>query len=210
MRHPLYGHPAYVTPMRILLIGATGTIGQAVAAALTPRHDVLLASHSKSELAVDIARPDSIRTLYAKVGTVDAIISAAGPARFKPLPDLTDDDFAFSLQNKLMGQVNMVRYGFAAVRDGGSITITSGSLSREPMVGSAAVSLVNAGLEGFGRAAALEAPRGIRVNVVAPPWVTETLKALGMPLEGGLPATTVAQAYVRVVEGRDTGRTVSP
>jgi NAD(P)-dependent dehydrogenase (short-subunit alcohol dehydrogenase family) len=171
---------------------------------------VLLASHSKSELAVDIARPDSIRTLYAKVGTVDAIISAAGPARFKPLPDLTDDDFAFSLQNKLMGQVNMVRYGFAAVRDGGSITITSGSLSREPMVGSAAVSLVNAGLEGFGRAAALEAPRGIRVNVVAPPWVTETLKALGMPLEGGLPATTVAQAYVRVVEGRDTGRTVSP
>jgi NAD(P)-dependent dehydrogenase (short-subunit alcohol dehydrogenase family) len=210
MRHPLYGHPAYVTPVRILLIGATGTIGQAVAAALTPRHDVLLASHSKSELTVDIARPDSIRALYAKVGTVNAIISAAGPARFKPLPDLTDDDFAFSLQNKLMGQVNMVRYGFAAVRDGGSITITSGSLSREPMVGSAAVSLVNAGLEGFGRAAALEAPRGIRVNVVAPPWVTETLKALGMPLEGGLPATTVAQAYVRVVEGRDTGRTVSP
>jgi NAD(P)-dependent dehydrogenase (short-subunit alcohol dehydrogenase family) len=196
--------------MRILLIGATGTIGQAIAAALAPRHDVLLASHSKSDLIVDITRPDSLRALYARVGTVDAIISAAGPARFKPLADLTDDDFAFSIQNKLMGQVNVVRYGFAAVRDGGSITITSGILSQEPMVGSGAVSLVNAALEGFGRAAALEAPRGIRVNVVAPPWVTETLKALGMPLEGGLPAATVAEAYVRVVEGRDTGRTVSP
>jgi NAD(P)-dependent dehydrogenase (short-subunit alcohol dehydrogenase family) len=196
--------------MRILLIGATGTIGQAIAAALTPRHDVLLASHSKSDLTVDITQPDSLRALYAKAGTVDAIISAAGSARFKPLADLTDDDFAFSLQNKLMGQVNIVRYGFAAVKDGGSITITSGILSQEPMVGSGAVSLVNAGLEGFGRAAALEAPRSIRVNVVSPPWVTETLKAYGMPLEGGLPAATVAQAYIRLVEGRDTGRTVSP
>ncbi len=109
------------------------------------------------------------------------------PARFKPFAELTDDDFAFSLQNKLMGQVNIVRYGFAAVKDGGSITITSGSLGQEPMTGSGVVSLVNAGLEGFGRAAALEAPRRIRVNVVAPPWVTETLKAYGMPLEGGLP-----------------------
>ncbi len=65
--------------MRILLIGATGTIGQAIAAALTPRHDVLLASHSKSALTVDLTQPASIQALYAKVGTVDAIISAAGP-----------------------------------------------------------------------------------------------------------------------------------
>lgn len=49
------------------------------------------------------------------------------------------------------------------------------------MPGSAAVSLVNSALEGFGRAAALEAPRGIRVNVVSPPWVTETLQAMKRP-----------------------------
>ena len=96
------------------------------------------------------------------------------------------------------------------MKDGGSITITSGSLGQEPMIGSGVVSLVNAGLDGFGRAAALEAPRRIRVNVVAPPWVTETLKAYGMPLEGGLPAPTVAQAYVRVVEGNETGQRVTP
>ena len=196
--------------MRILLIGATGTIGQAIAAALMPRHDVLLASHSKSALTVDLTQPASIQALYAKVGAVEAVISAAGPARFKPFADLTDDDFAFSLQNKLMGQVNLVRYGFPTVKDGGSITITSGSLGQEPMIGSGVVSLVNAGLDGFGRAAALEAPRRIRVNVVAPPWVTETLKAYGMPLEGGLPAPTVAQAYVRVVEGNETGQRVTP
>jgi NAD(P)-dependent dehydrogenase (short-subunit alcohol dehydrogenase family) len=196
--------------MRILLIGATGTIGQAVAAALRSKHDLLLASHSKADLHVDVSDPASIKRLYASVSRVDAVISAAGQARFKPFAQLTDDDFRFSVDNKLMGQVNLVRYGFESVNDKGSFTITGGSLGQSPMIGSGVISLVNAGLEGFARAAALEAPRSIRVNLVAPPWVTETLKAFGMPLEGGLPAAQVAQAYVRTVEGTGTGEIISP
>src|SRR5216110_2517887 len=192
--------------MRILLIGATGTIGKAIAAELGARHEVLLASHQQAPLRVDIADPASIRSLYAKVGK----ISAAGQARFKPLDELSDADFHFSIDNKLMGQVNLVRYGLGSIVDGGSITITSGVLAQQPSRGSAAISLVNAGLEGFARAAALEAPRGIRINVVSPPWVTETLQALGMPLQGGLPAATVAQAYIRSVEGTETGRVIAP
>ena len=196
--------------MRILLVGATGTIGRAIAEALGRRHEVLLASRRQAPLHVDIADPASIHGLYAKVGKVDAVISAAGQARFKPLDDLSDADFRFCLDNKLMGQVNLVRYGLGAIADNGSITITSGVLAQRPARGSGAISLVNAGLEGFARAAALEAPRGIRINVVSPPWVTETLQALGMPLQGGLPAATVAQAYVGSVEGTETGRVISP
>ena len=196
--------------MRILLIGATGTIGKAIAAALSRRHDVLLASRQQAPLHVDLADPASIRALYAKVGKVGAVISAAGQASFKPLDALSDAEFRFSLDNKLMGQVNVVRYGLDRVDDNGSITITSGILAQRPSRGSGAVSLVNAGLEGFARAAALEAPRGIRINVVSPPWVTETLQALGMPLQGGLPAATVAQAYVGSVEGTATGHVISP
>ncbi len=195
--------------MRILLVGATGTIGKAVAAALGARHEVIGASRNAGE-RVDIEDPASIRALYQRVGRVDAVISAAGAAAWKPLAQLTDQDFAFSLGNKLMGQVNLLRYGLAAVADGGSVTLTSGVLAQQPMPGSAAVSLVNAALEGFGRAAALEAPRGIRVNVVSPPWVTETLQAMGMPLTGGLPAATVARAYVRSVEGSETGQVIRP
>ena len=138
------------------------------------------------------------------------MISAAGQARFKPLDELSDADFHFSIDNKLMGQVDLVRYGLGSIVDGGSITITSGVLAQQPSRGSAAISLVNAGLEGFARAAALEAPRGIRINVVSPPWVTETLQALGMPLQGGLPAATVAQAYIASVEGTATGQVISP
>jgi NAD(P)-dependent dehydrogenase (short-subunit alcohol dehydrogenase family) len=100
---------------------------------------------------------------------VDGIVSTAGAARFAPLEKLSDEDFRFSLANKLMGQVNLARIGIDYLNDKGSITLTSGILSHQPMVGSAVISLVNAGLEGFTRAAALEAPRGIRVNVVSPP-----------------------------------------
>ena len=196
--------------MRILLIGATGTIGKAIAAALGHSHELLRASRQRAPLKVDIADPGSIRGLYAKVGKVGAVISAAGDARFKPFDELSDVDFRFSLDNKLMGQVNLIRYGLGSVVDGGSITITSGILAQQPSRGSGTVSLVNAGLEGFVRAAALEAPRSIRINVVSPPWVTETLQALGMPLDGGLPAATVALAYVRSVEGTETGQVISP
>ena len=196
--------------MRIVVIGATGTIGRAVVEALRPGNEIIEASRSKSPVTVDIADPSSIRAMYERVGQVDAVISAAGDARFKPFDQLGDDDFAFSLANKLMGQVNLVRYGFASVRDGGSFTITSGVLAQKPMQGSGAVSLVNAGLEGFVRAAALEAPRGIRVNVVSPPWVTETLIAYGMDPAIGLPAATVAKAYVRSVTGKETGTVISP
>ncbi len=196
--------------MRILIVGATGTIGQAIAEALGPKHDLLLASHSKAPLTVDIANLESIKALYRKAGRLDAVISAAGQARFKPFAQLTDEDYAFSLANKLMGQVNLVRYGMDSINDGGSFTLTSGVLASSPMVGSGAISLVNAGLEGFTRAAAFEAKRGIRVNIVSPPWVTETLKAYGMPLDGGLPASTVAKAYIGLLDGKATGQTVSP
>lgn len=190
--------------MRILLIGATGTIGSAITRALAS-HEVVAASRH-GEHRVDITDARSIRALFSEVGQVDAIVSAAGGAAWKPLAQLGDDDFARSLGDKLMGQVNVVRYGFDIVRDGGSITITSGVLAQSPMVGSGAVSLVNAGLEGFGRAAALEAPRGIRVNVVSPGWVSETLAAMGQDPKNGVPAAEVARVYAESVTGTATGK----
>lgn len=196
--------------MRILLVGATGTIGRAVAALLRPRHDVVEASRHKAHYHVDIADEDSIRSLYEDVGHVDAVVSAAGQAAWKPLADLTDADFAFSLRNKLIGQVNLVRIGQNWVRDSGSFTLTSGILSQQPSPGSVAVSVVNAGVEAFGRAAALELPRGRRINVVSPPWVSETLQAMGRDPAGGLPAADVARSYAESVDGTQTGAIITP
>jgi NAD(P)-dependent dehydrogenase (short-subunit alcohol dehydrogenase family) len=197
--------------MRILVIGANGTIGREIVKALAGEHEVIGASRSNADVTADIRDVASIRAMYQKVGRLDAVVSAAGSGAWKPLAGLTDEDFAISLGYKLMGQVNVVRYGFEHVHDGGSITTTSGVLAKSPMPGSAAISLVNSGLEGFTRAAALEAPRGIRVNVVSPPWVTETLIAMGSAdLSHGLPSATVAQAYVRSVTGNETGQVIEP
>jgi NAD(P)-dependent dehydrogenase (short-subunit alcohol dehydrogenase family) len=191
--------------MRILVVGATGVIGRAVVAALKGEHEVITASRKGSQEQVDISTPDSIRQLFARVGKVDAIVSATGSAAFKPLADLTDEDFAFSLSNKLMGQVNLVRFGLPSLREGGSITLTSGTLSQNPAPGSAAVSLVNAGIEGFVRAAALNAGKKARINVVSPGWVSETLSAMGRDPKPGVPANVVARVYVQSVTGRQTG-----
>lgn len=191
--------------MRVLVIGGSGTIGEAVVQALHG-HEVLSAGRSSGDLRVDITDADSIRQMFAQAGRVDAVVSCAGGGAWKPLDQLSDDDFEMSLQYKLMGQVNLVRYGLEQVADGGSITLTSGVLSQEPTPGSAAISLVNAGLEGFARAAALEMPRGIRVNVVSPPWVSETLQAMGRDPAGGMPAASVARTYVDAVTGAHNGR----
>ncbi len=196
--------------MRILVVGATGTIGQAIVAALTDRHELVLASRHNSHEQVDLASSDSIRALYQRVGRVDAVICAAGQAAWKPLAELTEQDFAFSLGNKLMGQVNLVRLGAEFVADGGSFTLTSGVLASKPSPSSAAVSVVNAGVEAFASAAARELPRGLRVNAVSPPWVSETLQAMGGDPSQGLPAARVARAYVTSVEGKATGRVLEP
>ncbi len=200
---------SYNSRMKILVIGATGTIGAAVVRALQGKHEVIGASR-KGQPSVDIQDTASIAKLFDSVRDVDAVVSCAGGGAWKPLAQLTDDDFALSLRYKLMGQVNVVRAALSRVRDNGAIVVTSGVLAQKPMPGSGAISLVNAGLEGFVRAAALEATRGVRVNVVSPPWVDETLAKMKMTVPGSLPAVTVAKAYVAAIEGKAQGETIDP
>jgi NAD(P)-dependent dehydrogenase (short-subunit alcohol dehydrogenase family) len=194
--------------MRVVVIGSSGTIGKAVVGAFSQRHEVLQVTHSSGDYRVDIASKESVKRLFEMLGLFDALVCAAGQAKFGSLETLSDEDFQLSLSSKLMGQVNLVRLGACYIRNNGSITLTSGMLSREPMRGSAAISLVNAGLEGFVRAAALEMPNGVRVNAVSPPWVSETLAAMGQDSSGGMPAAKVAAAYVESVEGRRNGEII--
>jgi NAD(P)-dependent dehydrogenase (short-subunit alcohol dehydrogenase family) len=195
--------------MKIVVVGATGTIGSEVVKALSARHEVVSVSRS-SRPAVDYTKPETITGLFASVGAVDAVISCAGGAVFKPLDQLTDADFERSLGDKLMGQVRLAVAALRNIKANGSITLTGGVMSHEPMPGGAAISLVNAALEGFVRGAAIEAKNGVRVNLVSPPWITETLKKLGMTMDRHLSAAQVARAYVASVEGRQNGEIIDP
>ncbi|QSN62269.1 short chain dehydrogenase [Caballeronia sp. M1242] len=191
--------------MRVLIVGATGLLGTEIARVLAPEHDVITASRKGSDVAVDLSDKASIAAMYSKVGNVSAVLCVGGTAKFAPLDALSDDDFAFSLANKLMGQVNLVRCAIGHVNEGGCITLTSGTLAQQPMIGSAAVSIVNAGVEGFARAAALELQGKMRVNVVSPGWVAETLQSMGKDPSSGIPAADVARAYKRTIDEAMTG-----
>lgn len=192
--------------MKIIVIGATGTIGGAVAEALGARHDVVRVSR-RGPVRADMDDAASIDALFSEVGRVDAVVCCAASGGLTPLDTRSDADYWRGLEGKLIGQVNLVRKALTHVLDGGSVTITSGRFA-EPVPGSSLGYLVNAGLEAFVRAAAIEMPRGVRLNSVSPGWVRETLLALGMDPAAGTPVADVARIYVDAVEGRVHGRTL--
>ncbi|MFJ8312050.1 MULTISPECIES: short chain dehydrogenase [unclassified Streptomyces] len=194
--------------MRIIVIGATGTIGGAVADALAVGHDVVRASR-RGPVQVDMDDPASIDSLFAATPDVDAVVCCAASGRLTRLDDPSDERFLCGLQGKLLGQVHLVRRAIGHLRDGGSITLTNGT-SRVSAPGMAFGALVNAGLAGFVAAAAPEMPRQIRVNSVSPGWVSETLVRMGLPGSGGVPVCDVARAYVDLVEGKAQGQVVEP
>lgn len=194
--------------MKIILVGASGTIGQAIDRELRERHEIVRVGRNSGELQVDITDPASIRRLFEQTGPFDALISAAGNAHFGALEELTAKEFAVGLDDKLMGQINLVLIGREFANDGASFTLTSGVLSEDPIRYGAAVSTVNAALDGFVRAAAIELPRGLRINGVSPTILEESLPAYGPYFRGfkAVPAATVALAYAKSAEGRQTGQ----
>jgi NAD(P)-dependent dehydrogenase (short-subunit alcohol dehydrogenase family) len=195
--------------MKVLVVGASGTLGRAVVAALQKEgHEVVEASRSGRH-TVDITDTSSIDALYESVGSIDAVACAAGKTPFVALEDLTTEQFHSGINDKLMGQVELVRRGIPHVRDGGSFTVISGVVGPEPIRTGVVPSLVNGGLDYFVRAAAVEMPRGIRINAVSPTVLAESWDAYGATFPGFPPvaAAEVGGAYVRSVDGAQTGQT---
>lgn len=190
---------------KVLVIGASGLIGSHVVQAFKGTAEVIEASFGSDTMPVDITDRESLVTLLRAVGLVDAIICTAGVVRFAPWASDEDASWTHGLANKLMGQINVVRLGSDFIRPGGSITLTTGVLAQYPMPGSSIVTTVNAALEAFVRAAAVELPATIRVNAVSPGWVTETMVAMGMDPAPGLPAAEVAQHFVVQANSGKTG-----
>ncbi|KTD83067.1 short chain dehydrogenase [Legionella waltersii] len=194
--------------MRILVIGGTGTIGQSVAKELSLRHEVIIAAREHGEVRVDIADKNSIEMMFQTVGKVDAVVSTTGKVHFGAFHEITEAQYALGLNNKLMGQVNLVSIGLNYLNDRGSFTLTSGILNRDPIRLGSSASMVNGAIDGFVKAAAIEMPRGLRINVVSPTVVSESMDKYADFFRGFEPvsAARVALAYVKSVEGAQTGQ----
>lgn len=195
--------------MKILLIGAHGTIGSAIDRELSGRHEIVRIGLKSGDVQVDISDSASIRKLFEQTGRFDALICAAGSVTFAPLGEMSEKDFALGLQNKLMGQVNLLLIGREFANDGASFTFTSGVINREPICTGSSAALVNAALDGFVKAAAIELPRGLRVNSVSPTVLEEAMGHYAPYFRGfkPVPAADVALAYAKSVEGLHTGQT---
>jgi NAD(P)-dependent dehydrogenase (short-subunit alcohol dehydrogenase family) len=193
---------------KILVIGANGTIGKAVVDQLKARHQVISVGSRSGDFQANMENLNEVHALFEKVGKVDAVVVAAGNVHFGPLADISSEQFAIGLNSKLMGQVNVAQVAPRFLNDGGSITLTSGILSEQPIRYGAAATMTNRAVEGYAVGAALELPRGIRINVVSPTVLVESLPAYGPYFLGfeAVPAARVALAYERSVEGAQTGQ----
>lgn len=193
---------------KLLLVGASGVLGRAVAAELGRDHTIIAAGRNSGDLRVDLTSDESVKALLAQLGTVDAIVCTAGQVHFGTVADMTPAQFDLGLQDKLLGQVRLALLGQHHLADNGSITLTSGILAEEPIRQGANAMAVNAAIEGFVRAAALELQRGQRINAVSPNVLIESWQGYASYFPGfePVPAARAALAYRRSVDGVDNGR----
>ncbi|PRD14549.1 short chain dehydrogenase [Pantoea coffeiphila] len=193
--------------MKILVIGASGTVGQGIVNELSRDNQVIRVGKTRGDYKVDLTSEESVRTLFAQTGNVDAVISATGGVHFGPLSEMTSEQFNSGLQDKLLGQVRLVLIGKEFVNPGGSFTLTTGILAQQPIRTGVNATAVNTALEGFVFAAANELS-GLRINAVSPTVLTEALDSYGPFFPGfeSAPASRVALAYRRSVDGVETGK----
>ncbi|MFI6576194.1 short chain dehydrogenase [Nocardiopsis sp. NPDC050513] len=195
--------------MRILHVGASGTIGGAVRTALSDRgHDVVAAHRGSVGWPVDISDPERIHDLLDEVGELDAVVCTAGSTPFGPWQQLDRAAWTSGIESKLLGQIELVRQAVDQTRTGGSFTLISGIIGRERIRSGSVAAAVNGALESWVAAAAAEMGGEHRLNAVSPTVLTESLDRYGDFFPGfpSVAAADVAQAFVRSVEGIDTGR----
>lgn len=194
--------------MKVLIIGGNGTIGKSIVKELAARHEVLIAGRNNGDVQVDIEDIESIRKMYKTVNNLDAVVIASGKVHFAPLQEMNAKSYDVGLKNKLMGQVNVVLEGIQHLNDKGSFTLTSGILNREPIVFGSNAAMVNGALDAFVKHAAIELPRGLRINIVSPTVITEALEGYAPFFRGFQPVTAAeaALAYSKSIEGANTGQ----
>ena len=196
--------------MKIIVIGAGGDIGRALCAELSPRHEIIKVGRNSGDIHADIADRASLEAMYQKTGRVDAVVSAAGNVHFGPLDEFTQEQFMLGLTDKVMGQINVVLAGLDHVHDSGSFTLTSGILSRDPIRTGANAATANGAIDGFITGAAIEMPRGLRINVVSPGLLDVSAGRYGSFFPGHDPVSSrrVGLAYAKSVEGVVTGQVI--
>ncbi|MFK7925672.1 MAG: short chain dehydrogenase [Bacteroidia bacterium] len=196
--------------MKILIIGGHGTIGKRIVEHFSDQHEILIAGRSSGDIQVDISNSTSIEEMFRKSGKVDAVICAAGEAKWAPFQELSEEDYYIGLKSKLMGQVNLVRIGQHHLNQPGSITLSTGILADDPVLKTSSAAMVNGAIHSFVQAVALELPSQLRVNVVSLGMVQDAYEKHKdyFPGHNPVPMTKAVNAYIRSVLGSRSGEII--
>jgi len=194
--------------MKIVIVGAAGAVGKTAVDALSGRHEIIRVGRTSGDVQMDIEDIDSVRTMYQQVGRVDAVVSAVGHVHFGPVHEMTGEQFMIGVHQKLLPQVNLVLEGINNVNDGGSFTVTSGVTNRDPIPGGSCAAAANGALDGFVKGAAVDMPRGIRINAVSPEVLESCREMYDGYFRGHVHVSdeAVGLAFSKAVEGCLSGK----
>ena len=189
--------------MKIIVIGANGAVGKTAVDSLSSRHEIIAVGKTSGDIQVDIESIDSIRAMYQQVGKVDSVVAAVGHGHFASVDEMTSEQFMKGINHKVLPQINLVLEGFDYVNDNGSFTLTSGVLNRDPIRGGSCAAAANGAIDGFIVGAAVDMPRGIRINAVSPEVLEVSREKYDGFFRGHVHVSSeaVGLAYSKSVEG---------
>jgi NAD(P)-dependent dehydrogenase (short-subunit alcohol dehydrogenase family) len=193
--------------MKIIIVGASGTIGKHVVAGLEKEHEIVRVGTKSGDLQSDITDPSSIEKMFKQVKSFDALVSATGSAYFGPWEQTNDREYRIGINSKLMGQINLVLIGQHYINPNGSFTLTSGVLAEDPVRGGSNASVTNGAINSFVKAASIELRDGVRINAISPNVVEDSPGYFPF-FPGEIPVSMkeVTAAYIKSVLGAGTGK----
>ena len=197
--------------MKIIVVGAGGSVGSTAVKALADRHEVIRVGRTSGDIQLDVEDVDNVRAMYRQAGKVDAVVAAIGHVHFGPVDEMSGEQFMSGMVGKVLAQVNLVLEGMDFMNDGGSFTLTSGVTNRDVIRGGSAAAAANGALDGFVAGAAVDMPRGIRINAVSP----EVLESCREAYDGFFPGhnhvsdESVGRAFCKAVEGCNSGQVIT-
>ena len=213
--------------MAVLILGAAGGIGGALARRLAgqgvklvlagrdaSRLEALAAETGGTPFVLDATKPAEVEAAAAKAveadGRLDGLANCVGSILLKPAHLTSEEEWDGVVSTNLKSAYAAVRAAARAMTGGGSLVLVSSAAARLGLANHEAIAAAKAGVIGLTlSAAATYAPKGLRVNAVAPGLVRTPMTARITGNETALKASTALHALGRVGEPEDVASAIA-
>ena len=192
---------------KIVVVGATGRLGRVVVGGLND-YEVVRAGRLGPDLKIDALDFESVSDVFASIGTFDGLISCIGGTPFKTFEELTMEDFALGLSKKCFSQLNLAKAAIPYLTENDSITLTSGIIGDEPILAGSCAAAANGALNMCVSTLAAEYAGKLRINIVSPSIIENSVEDYGMLFDGFEPTSKkrIVEAYRRTISAPISGR----